>query len=92
MTAGMTNTFETIDSAVLDTVGGGSLARLGYATGYAAGWGVTEALASFKPDLAFTQVGGPLLRKWGFPNAANGAEQSVRDVAAQYGATVKENR
>jgi hypothetical protein len=90
----MTNTFETIDGAVLETVGGGNgaLARLGYGAGYAAGYGVTSVLAPIKPDLAFTQVGGPLLRKWGFPNAANGAEQSVRDVAAQYGATVKENR
>jgi hypothetical protein len=90
----MANTFETIDGTVLETVGGGTgaLARLGYGAGYAAGYGVTSVLAPIKPDLAFTQVGGPLLRKWGFPNAANGAEQSVRDVAAQYGATVKENR
>jgi hypothetical protein len=53
----MTPTFETIDEATLDTITGGSLARLGYATGYAAGWGVTSALAPFRPDLAFQQDG-----------------------------------
>ena len=83
------NTFQTIDSAELEAATGGG-ARLGYDVGYGAGYVVTSAIAPFNPRVAFTQVGGPLLRKWGFPNAANGAEQSVRDVAKQYGATVKE--
>lgn len=86
----MQNTLETIP---LDDVhGGGALAKLGHGAGYGAGFVVTHALAPFKPDVAFTQVGGPALRRWGFPNAAAGAEQSVRDVAASYGATVRESR
>jgi hypothetical protein len=51
---------------------------------------VTTALAPFKPDVAFTQVGGPWLRSKGFPNAADGAEQGVRDIAKLWNHPVKE--
>jgi hypothetical protein len=75
------NDFLTI--ALDDVYGGAGLgADLAYGAGRVAGWGVTAALAPFKPDVAFTQVGGPWLRSKGFPNAAAGAEQGVRDIAA----------
>lgn len=76
----MTNDFITIS---LDDVHGGG-ARLAYDTGRVAGRVVTAVIAPFNPDLAFTQTGGPWLRRQGFPNAAAGAEQGVRDIAAQY--------
>jgi hypothetical protein len=79
---------KTIDLETLQAVTGG--AGLGYDIGYGAGYAVTSAIAPFNQKLAFTQVGGPWLRSIGFPNAANGAEQGVRDVAAKYGATVRE--
>jgi hypothetical protein len=85
----MTNDFITV--ALDDVYGGADLgAQVAYGAGRVAGWGVTAALAPFKPDTAFTQVGGPWLRSKGFPNAGAGAEQGVRDIAALYGATVKE--
>lgn len=86
----MENTLETMDVLALATVnGGGALAQLGYGAGYGAGFVVTHAIAPFDRDIAFSQVGGPLLRRWGMPNAAAGAEQAVRDVASSYGETVR---
>lgn len=82
----MNNTLTNVD---LSLVTGGASSRVGYAAGYGAGFVVTHAIAPFNRDLAFTQVGGPALRRWGFPNAANGAEQAVRDVAASYGETIR---
>ena len=77
-------------TTVLGQVHGGR--GLGYATGYVAGQLVTRAIAPFNQETAFTQVGGPFLRRHGFPNAADGAEAAVRDVAAEYGHPVIERR
>ena len=62
----------------------------GYSFGYAAGKLVTKGLIGSMPDTACKQVGGPLLRSAGFPNAANGAEAAVRDVCTQAGYPVQE--
>jgi hypothetical protein len=75
-----------IKHSELDRVTGGN----GYNFGYAAGKVVTKGLIGSMPTTACTQVGGPLLRSAGFPNAANGAEAAVRDVCAQAGQPVKE--
>ena len=64
----------------------------GFSGGYAAGKFVTEKLIGSMPDTACKQVGGPLLRSLGFPNAANGAEAAVRDVCAQAGHPVQESK
>jgi len=85
----MEHALEAVEITALADVQGGSLAQIGYGAGYGAGFVVTHALAPFNRDLAFSQVGGPLLRRWGFPNAAAGAEHAVRDVAASYGETVR---
>jgi hypothetical protein len=77
--------------ALDDVYGGAGFgADLAYGAGRAAGWTVTTALAPFKPEVAFTQVGGPWLRSKGYPNAAAGAEQGVRDIAKIWGHPVKE--
>jgi len=84
-----TNDFTTI--ALDDVYGGAGFgANVAYGAGRVAGWTVTAALAPFKPETAFTQVGGPWLRSKGFPNAAAGAEQGVRDIAKIWGHPVKE--
>jgi hypothetical protein len=83
-----TNDFATI--ALDDVRGGFGTADVAYGAGRFAGWTVTAALAPFKPETAFTQVGGPWLRSKGFPNAGAGAEQGVRDIAKIWGHPVKE--
>ena len=70
--------------------GAGLGADIAYGAGRVAGWTVTTALAPFKPDVAFTQVGGPWLRSKGYPNAAAGAEQGVRDIGKLWGHPVQE--
>ena len=86
----MNQALESVDVITLSTVaGGGALAKVGYGAGYGAGFLVTHAIAPFDRDLAFSQVGGPALRRWGFPNAAAGAEQSVHDVAKSYGEPIR---
>jgi hypothetical protein len=82
----MKPTFIEIKDAALGKVQGGD----GYAAGYAAGHLVTKGLIGSMPQTACTQVGGPLLRSWGFPNAANGAEAAVRDVCSAAGQPVRE--
>src|SRR5450631_2786275 len=77
--------FTEIGRTKLDDVHGGD----GYSAGYAAGNLVTKSLIGSMPDTACKQVGGPLLRAAGFPNAANGAEAAVRDVCAQAGRPVQ---
>jgi hypothetical protein len=75
-----------IKDSVLASVHGGD----GYSTGYTAGKLVTQGLIGTMPKTACTQVGGPLLRNLGFPNAANGAEAAVRDVCSAAGQPVTE--
>jgi len=84
----MKPTFIEINDFALDNVHGGD----GYSTGYAAGKLVTKGLIGSMPDTACKQVGGPLLRSWGFPNAANGAEAAVRDVCTAAGHPVQESK
>jgi len=84
----MKPTFIEINTCELVNIQGGD----GFSNGYAAGKFVTKGLIGSMPDTACTQVGGPLLRSLGFPNAANGAEAAVRDVCAQAGHPVQESK
>jgi hypothetical protein len=78
------------DTRLAQVLGGSSISdrpwsgRPGYAIGYGLGWGVTRAVALFDQSKAFSQVGAPWLRERGLHNIADGAAQSVRDVAARY--------
>jgi hypothetical protein len=82
----MKPTFIEITDCALVNVHGGN----GYNFGYGAGKAVTQGLIGIAPKTACTQVGGPLLRNLGFPNAANGAEAAVRDVCGAAGQPVTE--
>lgn len=78
---------KTIDLASLARVTGGMEDT--FEAGYAAGKAVTEGLLGLgMKKTACQQVGGPFLRRHGMPNAANGAEQSVRDLCGAAGIPV----
>jgi hypothetical protein len=77
----------TIDLAQLASVTGGHEDT--YQFGYDAGKAVTEGLLALGMNkTACHQTGGPWLREHGMPNAANGAEQSVRDLCGAAGIPV----